>query len=198
LEKVSQVNSMRIGVFGLVCAVAAVPLVAGASGVGDAPTVKVGDPAPTFRLPTYNPEEAKVAFVALDTLVGPESTDAATRAVLVSFFATWCGPCKKEMPYLQTLFTEMQPKGLKVLMISIDKEEKAVEEVKALVKKNGVTFPVLKDRFNLLARRYLGDKTPLPSVFIIKKDGSITMVNQGYNKDASEFLRAEVEKALAN
>jgi thiol-disulfide isomerase/thioredoxin len=139
-----------------------------------------------------------VAFVALDQHVGPESTEASTRAVLVSFFATWCGPCKKEMPYLQTLHTELAGKGLKILMISIDKEEKAIEEVKTLVKKNGLTFPVLKDRFNLLARRYLGDKTPLPSVFLIKKDGNIAMVNQGYNKDVSEFLRAEVEKALAN
>ena len=48
----------------------------------------------------------------------------------------------------------------------------------------------------MLARQYLGDKTALPSVFIVDKEGKVAMVKQGYPNDAAEFLRAEVEKAL--
>jgi hypothetical protein len=55
---------------------------------------------------------------------------------------------------------------------------------------------VVKDRYNLIARQYLGEKTALPSVFIVNKDGKVALVKQGYPNDAAEFLRTEVEKAL--
>jgi hypothetical protein len=59
-----------------------------------------------------------------------------------------------------------------------------------------VTFPILKDRFNFLARRYLGEQAPLPSVFFIGKDGTIRSMNRGYGKDGQSYLLAEVQKGL--
>ena len=55
----------------------------------------------------------------------------------------------------------------------------------------------MNDRSNLIARQYLGERNPLPSLFIIKADGTIALVKQGYPNDAAGFLEAEVEKALA-
>jgi hypothetical protein len=55
---------------------------------------------------------------------------------------------------------------------------------------------VLSDRFNVLARRYLGDKSPLPSVFLVGRDGNVIRIERGYAKDASAFLLAEVQQAL--
>jgi len=59
-----------------------------------------------------------------------------------------------------------------------------------------VGFPVLSDRFNFLAKRYLGDEAPLPSVFLVARDGTVLRIERGYAKDASAFLLSEVQQAL--
>jgi thiol-disulfide isomerase/thioredoxin len=158
--------------------------------------VGVGLPAPAFSLKTLNSEAAGTAWVALDKFVGEEPEDASAKAVLLTFFASWCEPCKKEMPFLVQLDTMYRDQGLRVLGVCIDKEEPGVEAAKKLVAEKKVAYPVLADRFNFLARRYLGDKAPLPSVFLIKKDGVIAKVERGYTKDASAFLLAEVQDVL--
>lgn len=168
-----------------------------AHGKADPPVLKVGDDAPMFAGLLHDPEAAGMPRVDLSSMVGSEAdADQQAKAVLISFFATWCKPCKKEMPFLQQLSTEYKARGLRVLSVAIDKDEALWPQIADLVKLNQVTYPVVKDRYNLIARQYLGDKTALPSVFIIDKDGKVAMVKQGYPNDAAEFLRAEVEKAL--
>ena len=98
------------------------------------------------------------------------------------------------MPFLQQLYTDYKSKGLQIISIAIDKDEATWPEIGELVKKNHVTYPIVKDRYNLIARQYLGDKTAMPSVFILDKDGKVVLVKQGYTNDAAEFLKAEVEK----
>src|SRR5205814_10707156 len=168
---------------------------AGQKAEADPPVLKIDDDAPMFSGVLHNPDTAGVTRVDLASLVGPEA-DQDAKAVLISFFATWCKPCKKEMPFLQQLSTEYKEKGLRVISVAIDKDEASWPQIADLVRQNHVTYPVVKDRYNLIARQYLGDKTALPSVFIVNKDGKVAMVKQGYPNDAAEFLRAEVEKAL--
>jgi len=166
-------------------------------GQADPPVLNPGDDAPMFSGVLHDPAEAGMQRVDLSSLVGSEAdADQSAKAVLISFFATWCKPCKKEMPFLQQLSTEYKEKGLRVLSVAIDKDEATWPQIAELVKQNKVTYPIVKDRYNLIARQYLGDKTALPSVFIVNKDGKVAMVKQGYPNDAAEFLRAEVEKAL--
>jgi thiol-disulfide isomerase/thioredoxin len=163
----------------------------------DPPVLNAGDDAPMFAGVLHDPDAAGMQRIDLSSLVGPEAdAEQAAKAVLISFFATWCKPCKKEMPFLQQLSTEYKGKGLRVLSVAIDKDEATWPEIAELVKKHQVTYPIVKDRYNLIARQYLGDKTALPSVFIINKDAKVAMVKQGYPNDAAEFLRSEVEKAL--
>ncbi|MCA1828498.1 MAG: TlpA family protein disulfide reductase [Myxococcales bacterium] len=161
----------------------------------DPPILHPGDDAPMFSGVLHNPESAGMQRVDLSSIVGSDADEPA-KAVLISFFATWCKPCTKEMPFLQQLSTEYKDKGLRVLSVAIDKDEAAWPQIAQLVAQNHVTYPVVKDRYNLIARQYLGDKTALPSVFIVDKDGKIALVKQGYEKDAAEFLRAEVERAV--
>jgi len=161
----------------------------------DPPLLKIDDEAPMFAGVLHNPDTAGVPRIDLSSMVGSDAEDPA-RAVLISFFATWCKPCKKEMPFLQQLSTEYKEKGLRVISVAIDKDEALWPQIAELVKENHVTYPVVKDRYNLIARQYLGDKTALPSVFIVNKEGKVALVKQGYPNDAAEFLRAEVEKAL--
>ena len=168
-----------------------------AHGQADPPALGPGDDAPMFSAVLHNPDAAGMKTVDLSSMVGAGADqDQAAKAVLISFFATWCAPCKKEMPFLQQLSTEYKERGLRVLSVAIDKEESAWPAILLLVRENRVTYPVVKDRYNLIARRYLGEKTALPSVYIIDREGKVAMVKQGYPDDAATFLRAEVERAL--
>ncbi|HEY6104807.1 MAG TPA: TlpA disulfide reductase family protein [Anaeromyxobacteraceae bacterium] len=158
--------------------------------------VAEGQPAPPFTLRTINQEASGIPLVSLDRYVGAEPEDAEARVMLISFFASWCAPCKKEMPYLQQLHSMYRDQGLRVVSVNIDREEPAIADARAMIAQAKVTFPVLSDRFNFLARRYLGEQSPLPSVFVVNRDGTIARIEKGYGKDASTFLLAEVQRAL--
>jgi thiol-disulfide isomerase/thioredoxin len=178
---------------------AGTPADAGAEphGKADPPVLNAGDDAPMFAGSLHDPDAAGMARIDLSSLVGPEAdAEQAAKAVLISFFATWCKPCAKEMPLLQTLSTEYKSRGLRVVSVAIDKDETSWPQIGELVKQHHLSYPIVKDRYNLIARQYLGDKTALPSVFIVNKEGKVALVKQGYPNDAAEFLRAEVEKAL--
>ena len=155
-----------------------------------------GKPAPMFRLPVYNPKPVGASVVGLDRFVGADAKDKDTRVVLLSFMASFCAPCKKEMPWLQQLHERLGPKGLRVVMVSIDSEPEGQKIIDELIAKNRVTYPVLKDRFNLVARRYLGAQSPLPSVFLVNPDGTIATSHKGYSEDIAKTLEAEIAAAL--
>jgi peroxiredoxin len=152
--------------------------------------------APMFRLPLYNGKAVGSAALGLDKFVGPDATDKNVKMVLLSFMASFCKPCKKEMPYLEQLHERYKDFGLRVVSVSIDTEEAGQKEIDDLIAQNRVTYPVLKDRFNLVARRWLGSQSPLPSVFLVRPDGTIAKIHRGYNQEASVLLASEVETAL--
>ncbi|HSN92156.1 MAG TPA: TlpA disulfide reductase family protein, partial [Anaeromyxobacteraceae bacterium] len=80
-----------------------------------------GLPAPNFALKTLNPEVAGATWLALDRYVGEEPEDPA-RLVLLTFFASWCAPCQKEMPVLEQLHRTYRERGLRVLAVCIDED----------------------------------------------------------------------------
>jgi thiol-disulfide isomerase/thioredoxin len=158
--------------------------------------VGVDLPAPSFTLKTLTAEVAGVPSVSLEQYVGAEPEDPGSKLVLLSFFASWCGPCQKELPFLVQLDRMYREQGLRVVAVSIDQEPPAIEKARSQVVAAGASYPVLSDRFNFVARRYLGEKAPLPSVFLIGRDGNVRRIERGYTKDAPSFLLAEVQAHL--
>lgn len=152
----------------------------------------LGDQAPRFFLPVVDAKAAGLNRVVLDDWYEPGKS----KAVLISFFATWCHPCKRELPHLEALYEKYKGQGLKVVVVSIDRDPKAVAGLPAFLAKRGLTFPVVSDRFNLLARRYLGTSTALPSLFITDGAGKILTIRQSFTKGAAAALEAAVRKAL--
>jgi thiol-disulfide isomerase/thioredoxin len=128
--------------------------------------------------------------------VGPEAEEAGAKVVLVSFFASWCEPCKRELPFLVQLDRKYREAGLRVVSVDIDGDEAGIEAARKLAVEAGLVHPVGSDRFNILARRYLGEKAPLPSVFLVRKDGTIARIERGYAREAAAFLTAAVRAEL--
>ncbi len=155
-----------------------------------------GKPAPAFRLPVYNAKAVGSTVVGLDKYLGAEAPDKEAKVVLLSFMASFCAPCKKEMPYLQSLHEKYASQGLRVVMVSIDTEPAGQKIIDELIETHKVTFPVLKDRFNLVARRWLGTQSPLPSLFMVRNDGVVLSVHRGYSDESGALLDTEVKDAL--
>ncbi|MBI5300252.1 MAG: TlpA family protein disulfide reductase [Deltaproteobacteria bacterium] len=161
-----------------------------------APVLSVGEQAPMFGpMKLHNPQEAGMTSFTLSRYVG-EEPDGDTKGVLISFFATWCGSCKKELLVLVQLSEKYKSRGLQVVSIAIDKDEEAFPAIRDLVTKNHITFPIVMDRFNMLARRYFGEQTSLPSIFLVRRDGTIVLMEQRYNEDVSAILTSSVEKLV--
>jgi thiol-disulfide isomerase/thioredoxin len=179
---------MRLAAIAL-CAALALPAVAEEE-------IGVGLPAPSFSLRTMNPEASKTGWLALDKFAGEAPEDEGSKLVVLSFFASWCGPCKKEMPFLVQLDRMYGEQGLRIIGVCIDTEEPGIAAAKKMVTDNKVTYPVVSDRFNFLARRYLGESAPLPSVFLVRRDGNIARIERGYSKDVSGFLLAAIQQEL--
>lgn len=174
----------------------ALPLLLAAA---DGPTEDVAElnkAVPTFRLPVYNAKEYGLPTVGTDDFVGLEAKDKATKAMLVSFMASFCAPCKKELPVLQKLHEKYKGQGLRVMLVAIDAEPDGQKKVADLLVENAVTLPVAKDRFNIVARRWLGSKSPLPSLFMVRPDGTVASVHRGYSQDGAALLEQEVASAL--
>jgi thiol-disulfide isomerase/thioredoxin len=154
---------------------------------------EIGEAPSPFSLKTLNPIDAGMTWVRLDEVVGDKAKDK-RKAVILTFFATYCEPCKREMPFLEALYKEYKDKGLLIVSLSIDKDEKEINAVKELAKKHGVTFPVLSDRFNIVAKRYYISK--LPCVYLLDAGGKVAMVNVGYSDDISKKLLDQIRGAI--
>jgi thiol-disulfide isomerase/thioredoxin len=116
---------------------------------------KVG-PAKT---PGFKLENMEGAKVSLDDYKG--------RVVLLNFWATWCPPCKEEMPAMENLHKEFHSKGLSI--VAIDDYEKR-ETVEKFLKKNPYTFDILLDPTGKTSEAFKA--MMLPTSFIIDKEGN--------------------------
>ncbi|MCB9671777.1 MAG: TlpA family protein disulfide reductase [Alphaproteobacteria bacterium] len=116
------------------------------------------------------------------------------QVVVMSFWATWCGPCKEEMPHLEKLYKENREKGFTVLSISTD-DARSASRVKPFIKKNQYTFPVLLDRESKVISQYNPAKT-LPYTVVIDR-GEIVQTMSGFNPGDDEKVAALVLDLLA-
>jgi len=97
------------------------------------------------------------------------------KVVVLNFWATWCSPCREEMPALERLYRKYRARGLVVLAVSMDSEGAAV--VAPFVKEHGLTFPIGLDRKGAVAGLY-GIRA-LPSTMIIDRKGNLSLIALG-------------------
>lgn len=139
--------------------------------------------APDFTLRTLDGKIVRMA----------EMTEA-RKVVLLSFWATWCGPCQVEMPHLQRLHETYGEKGLVVLSISVD-DAKSAAQVKPLIRRSGYAFQVGVDTDGKVVTLYNPSKT-VPYTVLVDRSGSIARVHSGYQPGDEKGLEEEVRALL--
>jgi len=114
--------------------------------------------------------------------------------VFISFWATWCEPCKTEMPLLQRLHEEYGEDGLKILSVSLDGPE-SVARVEPYIQTQGYTFQVVVDADTSIAQA-INPRAVAPFTMMIGRDGQIAKTIEGFQLSESEHIIAEVKRLL--
>jgi len=102
------------------------------------------------------------------------------QVVMLNFWATWCGPCKREMPHLNSIYAKYRAAGFVLLGVNVDDDRR---NAAGLATKLGLNFPVLFDSDQRVSRLY--DLNTMPSSVLIDRDGRVRKIYLGY-KDGYE------------
>ena len=133
----------------------------------------IGTPAPLFRMKIVN--KTVTQYADLSTYFSKEHS----QAVVLSFFAEWCAPCMKELPFIQNLVDSLDEKGIELIVVSIDKKisRATLDYLDSL----GINAPLIHDSFGIIRNRYKY-KGQLPYTIYISRDGIISNISTGFSK----------------
>jgi peroxiredoxin len=151
----------------------------GTSTAGEIPAPRQGFLAPDFTLETTAGET-----ITLSDLRG--------QTVLVNLWATWCPPCRAEMPAIQKMYEEYKEQGFVVLGVDMTYQDDP-SAVPPFIQENQLTFPILMDTTGQVAQQY--ELRSLPSSFFIDRNGIIQEVVIG-GPMAEALLRTRIESIL--
>ena len=126
-----------------------------ASGQTRGAGIPVGQKAPDFELQTVDGKSMKLS-------------DLKGKPVMLNFFATWCPPCRAEMPVLQEVYKEYEAQGFVILAVNLNESELVL---KSFREKLGLTFPIVIDKDDRVSRLY--DIVPLPTSYFVDKNGVV-------------------------
>lgn len=138
----------------------------------------VGDKVPAFSL-----KDTKGNTVTFETFKG--------KVVFLDFWATWCGPCKEELPALDAIYQKYGKDGFEVVAVSVDKSEPNVID---FLTKRPVSFTVLTDNTGKLASAF--NLVGMPTGFIIGRDGVIVHKHAGFSKSFLPVYEKEIVELL--
>lgn len=133
--------------------------------------VDVAQPAPDFTLKRFNGENLR-----LEEYRG--------KVVFINFWASWCGPCRQEMPILDQIRQRYAPLGLVVLGVNVDSN---FRKAKDIADETHVKFPLLRDSHQHVSEAY--QVAGMPFTVIVDRDGVVRYVHRGYKPgDEREYV----------
>ena len=120
--------------------------------------IEEGNKAPNFELPTLDGKKVKLS-------------DMKGKKVILNLWATWCPPCKAEMPHMQEFYQSQKGKNVEILAVNLTTAEKDASTIKPFVQEYGLSFPVLLDNDGLIGDTY--QAFTIPTSYIIDTKGNI-------------------------
>ncbi|MFN3714845.1 MAG: TlpA disulfide reductase family protein [Alcanivoracaceae bacterium] len=112
------------------------------------------------------------------------------QVVMINFWASWCGPCRQEMPHLEAIHKEYEDYGFVLLGINVDEKPELAERLLAQIP---VSFPILFDPDSAISRLYKVDA--MPTTILIDRDGNMRYLHRAYRPGYEKMYRDQV-KAL--
>lgn len=112
--------------------------------------------------------------------------------VVLDLWATWCPPCRLEIPFLVSMYEELKDQGLVVVGVGLDQGGAPV--LKPFAEENGITYPILVGDRSIQAAYGV---TAIPTTFMIGRDGRVAGKHVGFHPSMAEEMRADVERLLA-
>jgi thiol-disulfide isomerase/thioredoxin len=123
---------------------------------------QVGFDIPTDELPLIDFELVNLNGVKENL------SDYRGQVIFLNFWATWCGPCRSEMPSMEKVYKELKDKGFTIVAVDLGENPSTVQ---AFVDEFGLTFPVLLDQTNAVGSMY--NAQSIPTTYLIGRDGNI-------------------------
>jgi thiol-disulfide isomerase/thioredoxin len=154
-----------------VCAFAACATTDGAGGGGSAGGNQVGAPVPAIKVESLAGKKIEVASYR-------------GRVLLLDVWASWCGPCKQELPMLDAMAKRLKAQGIDVLAVSVDQDRANVDK---FLKGHGHwSLTIAHDPAGAIAERLQPDK--MPTSYVIDRAGTIRFVNAGFVPDDAPVI----------
>ena len=153
-------------------------LAAGGIAAAAAAAGLVGGPAPDFALKSRGGANLRLS-------------EERGNVVVVNFWATWCGPCRQEMPLLDEIYERYRDAGFQLLGVNIDDDTNKAER---MADDMGVSFPLLFDQEKEVSRLY--DVRAMPVTVLIDRDGTVRQVHHGYRPGYEDAYIEQVRALL--
>jgi len=113
------------------------------------------------------------------------------QVVMLNFWASWCGPCRQEMPQLDRLYEKYHAAGFQLLGVNVDED---IHNATGASSKLGVHFPVLLDTEKKVSRLY--DLSMMPSTVLIDRDGRVRYIHRGYRDGYEQTYEEQIRELL--
>lgn len=140
---------------------------------------KAPEPAPNFTLKSLKGSNLKLSEFRGDV-------------VMINFWATWCGPCRQEMPILNDLYLKYRDKGFTLLGINVeDNKTKAARMTQEL----RVVYPVLFDNTSEVSKQYEVDD--MPTTVLVDRDGNMRYLHRGFLPGSEDEYQRQVRELMA-
>ncbi len=137
-----------------------------------------GQPAPDFSLKSSTGENLRLSEYRGDV-------------VMINFWATWCGPCRQEMPLLDELYSRYQRVGFNLLGVNIDDDSRRAMR---MIEELGVNFPVLFDARKEVSELYEVDAMPV--TVIVDREGTVRYIHHGYKPGYEDKYLDQIRSLL--
>jgi peroxiredoxin len=138
----------------------------------------IADEAPDFSLPTNSGENLRLS-------------EQHGNVVMLNFWASWCGPCRQEMPLLDAMSQRYSAAGFVLLGIDVEEDN---TDAKKIVKNLKITYPILFDTENKVSKLYSVES--MPTTVMIDKKGQVRYINRGYKPGDETKYRDQIRELI--